>query len=132
MSMSDPIADMLTRIRNASSARHPSVLFPGSRLKVAILDILRKEGFIDSYQVKKQDSKTDIEVTLRYMKNRKPVISQLERVSVPGRRSYVAATELKTVRNNMGIAIVSTSQGVMTGRRAKKLNIGGEVICRVW
>lgn len=132
MSMSDPIADMLTRIRNASSARHPAVLFPGSKLKVAILDILRKEGFIDSYQVKKQDQKTDIEVKLRYLKNRSPVISELERVSVPGRRYYANATELTPVRNNMGIAIVSTSRGVMTGRRARKLNIGGEVICRVW
>ncbi len=132
MSMSDPIADMLTRIRNASSARHPSVLFPGSKLKVAILDILRKEGFIESYQVKKQEKKTDIEVKLRYLTNRRPVISELERVSVPGRRHYVNASELRPVRNNMGIAIVSTSRGVMTGRKARKLNIGGEVICRVW
>ncbi len=132
MSLSDPIADMLTRIRNASRAKHDAVLFPGSKLKVAILDILKMEGFIDGYSVKRDKQKTDIEVKLRYVDGRNPVIRQLERVSKPGRRSYINSKELRPVRNNMGISIVSTSKGVMTGRNAKKLNIGGEVICQVW
>lgn len=132
MSLSDPIADMLTRIRNASSARHEIVHFPGSRLKISILNILKSEGFIDNFSQKKENIMMDIEVRLRYLQNRKPVIRQLERVSKPGRRHYVNARELRPVKNNIGIAIVSTSKGVMTGRKAKKLNIGGEVICRVW
>ncbi len=131
MSLSDPIADMLTRIRNASRAGHETVVFPGSRLKVAILDILKKEGFVEDYKEKKEASKTDIEVKLRYY-NKKPVIRQLERVSKPGRRYYVKAKDLRPVRNNMGIAIVSTPSGVMTGRKARSLNVGGEIICKVW
>ncbi|MEQ9363094.1 MAG: 30S ribosomal protein S8 [Leptospirales bacterium] len=131
MSLSDPIADMLTRIRNASRAGHPQVTFPASKLKVAILDILKGEGFIAEYSSKTEKRISDIEVKLKYT-GKTPVIRQLERVSRPGRRMYSNAGELKPVRNNMGIAIVSTSQGVMTGRKAKKLNIGGEVICRVW
>lgn len=131
MSLSDPIADMLTRIRNASRAGHPQVTFPASKLKVAILDILKGEGFIAAYSSKTEKRISDIEVKLKYT-GKTPVIRQLERVSRPGRRLYSNADELKPVRNNMGIAIVSTSQGVMTGRKAKKLNIGGEVICRVW
>ncbi|MCB1323926.1 MAG: 30S ribosomal protein S8 [Spirochaetales bacterium] len=131
MSLTDPIADMLTRLRNASRARHPEAAFPGSRQKVAILDILKREGYIAGYVVKDEEKKQSIQVKLKYA-GREPVIRQLERVSKPGRRHYVNARDLKPVRNNMGIAIVSTSQGVMTGRKAKKLNIGGEVICRVW
>jgi len=131
MSLNDPIADMLTRIRNASKAGHVSVSFPGSRLKTAILDIFKIEGFIDDYAVKKTGNKTDIDVKLRYY-NKMPVIRQMERVSTPGRRYYIAANELRPVRNNIGISVVSTSKGVMTGRKAKKLNIGGEIICRVW
>lgn len=131
MSLSDPIADMLTRLRNASRAGHPHVDFPGSRAKVAILEILKKEGFIEDFVVKKENNKADVAVKLKYA-GREPVIRQLERVSRPGRRYYVSAEELRPVRNNIGIAIISTSQGVMTGRKAKKLNIGGEMICRVW
>ncbi len=131
MSLTDPIADMLTRLRNASRAGHPSVTFPGSRLKVAILDILKVEGFIAEYAVKKQNNKSDIEVRLKYA-NKQPVIRQIQRVSRPGRRYYMKAQEMRPVRNNIGIAIVSTSQGVMTGRKARKLNIGGEILCRVW
>ena len=92
---------------------------------------MKSEGFIQGYKVKQDGKKKDIEVELKYF-NRKPVIRQLERVSRPGRRFYVQATELTPVRNNMGIAIVSTSQGIMTGRKAKRLNIGGEIVCRVW
>ncbi len=131
MSLTDPIADMLTRLRNASRAGHPSVTFPGSRLKVAILDILKVEGFIAEYAVKKANNKSDIEVRLKYA-NKQPVIRQIQRVSRPGRRYYMKAQEMRPVRNNIGIAIVSTSQGVMTGRKARKLNIGGEILCRVW
>ena len=132
MSLSDPIADMLTRIRNASRAHHGTVSFPGSRLKMAILDILKNEGFIENYVIRKENKKTDVEVKLKYTGAREPVIRQMHRISKPGRRHYVTVDDLRPVRNNMGIAIVSTSQGVMTGRKAKKLNIGGEVICEVW
>lgn len=131
MSLSDPIADMLTRIRNASRAGHSTVVFPGSRLKVAILNILKSEGFIEDFEMKEENRKTDIEVKLKYYE-RKPVIRQLVRVSTPGRRHYIKSKELAPVRNNMGISIVSTPKGVMTGRKAKSLNVGGEVICRVW
>ncbi len=131
MSLSDPIADMLTRIRNGSRAGHRTVSFPGSKLKVAILDILKREGFIAGFEMKTENRKADIEVQLKYA-GKTPVIRQLERVSSPGRRYYVKGREMRPVRNNMGIAIVSTSQGVMTGRKAKKLNIGGEILCRVW
>lgn len=131
MSLSDPIADMMTCIRNASRARHPMTTFPGSRLKEAILDILKAEGFIADYAVRNENNKSNIDVTLKYQ-GRKPVITQLQRVSRPGRRHYVNARDLRPVRNNMGIAIVSTSHGVMTGRKANKLNLGGEVICQVW
>ena len=131
MSLSDPIADMLTRIRNASRAGHSAVEFPGSRLKTAILEILKKEGFIEEYKEKKDGNKSDIEVKLKYYE-KKPVITQMERVSKPGRRHYAKARDLRAVRNNMGIAIISTPQGVMTGRQAKSLNVGGEIICRVW
>ena len=132
MSLSDPIADMLTRIRNASKAGHEMVSFPGSKLKVSILGILKDEGFIETYRLKKETEKTDIEVKLKYSEGQKPVIRQLERVSKPGRRSYITSKMLKPVRNNIGISIVSTPKGVMTGRKAKKLNIGGELICTVW
>jgi small subunit ribosomal protein S8 len=131
MSLSDPIADMLTRIRNASRAGHQQVTFPASRLKIAILEILKREGFIADFSSKTENRKSDVEVRLKYS-GKRPVIRQLERVSSPGRRYYSNASELQPVRNNMGIAIVSTSKGVMTGRSAKKLNIGGEVLCRVW
>jgi len=131
MSLSDPIADMLTRIRNASRAGHRNVAFPGSKMKEAILGILKTEGFIESFNVKRDKQKMDIEVTLKY-DNKKPVIKEMERVSSPGRRFYAQAKDLLPVRNNMGIAIVSTPRGVMTGRKARKMNVGGEIICRVW
>lgn len=131
MSLSDPIADMMTRIRNASLARHPGTAFPGSKMKQSILGILKNEGFIADYNVKSENNKSTIEVQLKY-KNKKPVISQLKRISTPGRRHYVKADDLRPVRNNIGIAIVSTSKGLMTGRKANKLKLGGEVVCQVW
>jgi len=131
MSLSDPIADMLTRIRNASRAGHEMVSFPGSRLKKDILEILKMEGFIEGYNEKVESGKSDIVVKLKYY-NKRPVIRQLERVSRPGLKHYIKAKDIYPIRNNIGIALVSTSKGVMTGRTAKKLNVGGEVICRVW
>ncbi len=131
MSITDPIADMLTRIRNASRARKSHVVVPGSRLKISILDILKKEGFIENYSVKRESKKTDIEIRLKYFE-KEPVIQELERVSRPGRRYYVQAKDLRPVRNNLGIAIVSTSGGVMSSRKARSMNMGGEIICRVW
>ncbi len=131
MSMSDPIADMLTRIRNCARSGHAETTSPGSKQKLAILNILKREGFIENYDVDRKGLKTDIRVRLKYS-GKRPVIRQLERASRPGRRYYVRAKDLRPVRNNMGVSIISTSQGIMTGRKAKKLNIGGEVICRVW
>ena len=131
MSLSDPIADMLTRIRNGCRARHEVVSFPGSRLKRSIVDILKTEGFIKDYYLTRKDDKSNIEVELKYH-NARPVITQLERVSKPGLRCYVPVRDLRPTRNNMGISIVSTSKGVMTGRRAIQMRVGGEIICRVW
>ena len=131
MSLSDPIADMMTRIRNASFALHPGTAFPGSKMKQAILEILKKEGFIKDFSVKVENNISTIEVQLKY-KDKKPVISQLKRMSTPGKRHYVKAGDLQPVRNNIGIAIVSTSKGLMTGRAANKLKLGGEVVCQVW
>ncbi|MBR29708.1 MAG: 30S ribosomal protein S8 [Spirochaetaceae bacterium] len=131
MSLSDPIADMLTRIRNASRAGHPKVSFAGSNLKESIVSILKNEGYIANYEVKKENNKSNIEVELKYI-NKSPVIKEIERVSKPGRRIYSKSQEMRPVRNNMGIAILSTSHGVMTGRKAKKMNVGGEILLRVW
>ena len=131
MSLSDPIADMLTRIRNASRAGHPRVSFAGSNLKESIVSILKNEGFISAYEVKKENNKSTIEVELKYA-DKSPVIKEIERVSKPGRRIYSKSQDMRPVRNNMGIAILSTSHGVMTGRKAKKMNVGGEVLLRVW
>ena len=131
MSLSDPLADMLTRIRNASRAGHPKVSFAGSNLKESIVSILKNEGFIANYEVKKENNKSNIEVELKYI-NKSPVIKEIERVSKPGRRIYSKSQEMRPVRNNMGIAILSTSHGVMTGRKAKKMNVGGEILLRVW
>jgi small subunit ribosomal protein S8 len=131
MSLNDPIADMLTRIRNASRAGHATVSFQGSRLKKDILEILKSEGFIEEYSEKNNNGKSDIEVKLKYF-NKKSVITQVERVSKPGLRYYIKAKDLFPIRNNIGISVVSTPKGVMTGGKAKRMNVGGEVICRVW
>lgn len=131
MSLTDPIADMLTRLRNASRARHDVVHVASSRMKQSILAILKDEGFIEDFKVKTENQKSDLEVKLKY-NNQQSVIRQLERVSRPGRRYYIKSKDLIPVRNNMGIAIISTPNGVMTGRQAKHLNLGGEYLCRVW
>lgn len=128
MSMQDPIADMLTRIRNGSAVTKKRVAMPVSKMKQAIAHVLKSEGFIDDYEVIGENAKRELNVTLRYY-NGAPVVSKLVRVSRPGLRVYKAKEDLPLVKGGLGIVIVSTSQGVMTGREARKLNLGGEIIC---
>ena len=130
MSMSDPIADMFTRIRNAQVVEKNSVLMPSSKLKVAIAQVLRDEGYIEGYAVKAEGAKTELEVQLKYYAGR-PVIERLERVSRPGLRIYKPRTALPQVLNGLGVAIVTTSKGVMTDRKARATGVGGEVIAYV-
>jgi small subunit ribosomal protein S8 len=127
MSMSDPIADMFTRIRNAQRVDKQTVSMPSSRLKVAIAAVLKDEGYIDSYQVSGNDGKPQLELQLKYYAGR-PVIERLERVSRPGLRIYKGKHDLPQVLNGLGVAIVTTSKGVMTDRRARQTGLGGEVI----
>lgn len=130
MSMSDPIADMLTRIRNAQTSEKPSVSMPASKLKASIAKVLKDEGYIDDFAVRSNEGKPTLEIGLKYYAGR-PVIERIERVSRPGLRIYKAAREIPNVMNGLGIAIVSTSQGVMTDRRARAQGVGGEVLCIV-
>lgn len=132
MQITDPIADLLTRIRNASTAKHPSVEIPASNMKKAICQILVDEGYIKGMQVKNDTVQGTIVVTLKYQANGEPVISGLRRVSKPGLRVYVGADELPRVLRGLGIAIVSTSKGVMTDKKARELHVGGEVLAFVW
>jgi small subunit ribosomal protein S8 len=130
MSMSDPIADMLTRIRNAQTTEKASVAMPSSKLKVAIAKVLKDEGFIDNYSVNAAEAKPVLEIGLKYYAGR-PVIEKIERVSRPGLRIYKGSQEIPKVMNGLGIAIVSTSKGVMTDKGARAAGVGGEVICIV-
>jgi len=130
MSTQDPVADMLTRIRNAQAVGDIKVKMPSSTLKAAILEVLQSEGYIDSFQAIANEGKKDLEVALKYYQG-KPVIDKIKRVSRPGLRIYRRSTELPTVLAGMGIAIVSTSKGVMTERAARAQNLGGEVLCTV-
>ncbi len=130
--MTDPIADMLTRIRNGLQAKHRSVLIPASGLKKEVARILSEEGFVGEVKTEQGDAGRDIEVTLKYVEQGAPVIRRLERVSKPGRRVYCGKDDVPAVLNGLGVAIVSTSQGVLTDRRCRELGVGGEVICRVW
>ena len=137
MSLNDPIADMLTRIRNAVRAEHKQVSMPSSKMKVAIAKILKDEGFIGDYEVTKNKNTVHKTLTLqlKYVGRRRfkrPVITDLERVSLPGQRIYAKKGEIPFVLSGMGIDILTTSKGVMTGRDAKKLGVGGEVVCKVW
>jgi len=132
MSMSDPISDMLTRIRNAAKARFTSVDIPGSGLKVEIAKILRDEGFIRNYKSVKDGKQGILRVYLKYGQDRQSVIFGLKRISKPSRRVYVKGNDIKPVLNGMGISILSTSRGVMTDKKARSANIGGEVLCNVW
>jgi small subunit ribosomal protein S8 len=130
MSMSDPIADMLTRIRNAQRVEKAEVSMPASKLKVAIAQVLKDEGYIDGFQVVTQDGKPELRIDLKYYAGR-PVIERLERVSRPGLRIYRGRDAIPPVMNGLGVAIVSTSRGVMTDRKARSQGVGGEVLCYV-
>ncbi len=130
MSMSDPIADMLTRIRNAQSVEKATVVMPNSKVKLAIAKVLKDEGYIDNFAVDANDGKPQLHIELKYYAGR-PVIETIERVSRPGLRIYRGSEELRKVMGGLGIAIVSTSSGVMTDRRARASGIGGEVLCIV-
>ena len=132
MAISDPIADMLTRIRNAVTVRHDSVLIPASRIKVSIAKILKEEGFINDYEVIRGKPHRVIKIHLKYSDKKEPVLSGLERVSRSGLRVYVHRKEIPRVYGGLGIAIVSTSKGVMTGQQARRQGIGGELLCYVW
>ena len=128
----DPIADMLTRIRNANMASHATVDVPASKLKIELAKMLKSEGFIEDFELTENGKFKNISITLKYDMNRKPVITKLERVSKPGLRSYSKAKNLPQVLGGMGVAIVSTSKGLMTDRKARKENIGGEVLCYIY
>jgi small subunit ribosomal protein S8 len=132
MSFTDPIGDMLTRIRNASSARHEKVLVPRSRLKIRIAEVLKEEGFIKDFVVHQDGVQGAISILLKYSADREPAISDIKRVSKPGLRRYVPNDSIPRVLNGMGIAILSTSNGVLVDREARKQKVGGELICTVW
>ncbi|MBU6233259.1 MAG: 30S ribosomal protein S8 [Acidobacteria bacterium] len=134
MSMTDPIADMLTRIRNANSAQFDSVKMPGSKLKTSLAQILEREGYIAGFSITENAPKpgTTLEVRLKYTADRRRSIAGLKRVSTPGLRIYKKSTEMPKVLGGVGVAVVSTSRGLMTDREARKANLGGEVLCYVW
>jgi len=137
MSVSDPIADMLTRIRNAIMAGHTMVAMPSSKMKISIAKILKNEGFISNYEVVDgpHPGHEVLRIRLKYVgerRLRRPVITGLERVSRPGKRVYTGKDEIPWVKSGMGVAIVTTPKGVMTGQRARQLGVGGEIICKVW
>ena len=135
MQMSDVIADMLTRIRNANNAKHQTVDIPASNMKKAIAEILVEEGYVKSYQIiddGKYAKQGTIRITLKYMQGKQKVIRGIRRVSKPGLRIYASCEDMPSVMNGLGIAIVSTSKGIMTGKKAKSLNVGGEVLAFVW
>jgi small subunit ribosomal protein S8 len=135
--MTDPVADMLTRIRNSTAVGHPTVAMPSSKLKAEIARILKEEGFVAGYEVVDGDSPSHkiLRLRLRYVgerRFRRPVITGLERVSKPGRRVYTGKREIPWVLSGMGVSILTTPKGVMTGQRARQLGIGGEILCKVW
>lgn len=128
----DPIADMLTRIRNAGMADHASVEMPSSKLKVELAKVLKSEGYIAEYSVKDVDKFKILSVTLKYKEDGKPIIGKLKRASKPGLRLYMKSKNIPKILGGLGIAIVSTSKGLLTDRKARKENVGGEVLCYVW
>lgn len=132
MNITDPIADMLTRIRNANVGKHETVLVPVSKIKLAIADILVSEGFIEKYEIVEQDKIKMMNITLKYGPNGEKVIRGLRRVSKPGLRNYANATDIPSVMNGLGIAIISTNKGVITDKQARKENVGGEVLAYIW
>jgi small subunit ribosomal protein S8 len=132
MSVTDPIADMLTRIRNAAMARHDSVLIPASKMKLNIAKILKQEGFITAYEVGGTGAQRQLKITLKYQERNRPMITGLRRISKPGLRLYVQRGEIPRVYGGMGIAILSTSRGVLPSYKAWKEGLGGELLCYVW
>lgn len=132
MVMTDPIADMLTRIRNATTVKHSRVEIPASNMKKAIAKILLEEGFINKYEVKEDQKQGIIKIDLKYGQGQEKIISGLKRISKPGLRVYVNKDEIPKVLGGLGVAVISTSRGVMTDAQARKENIGGEVICYIW
>jgi small subunit ribosomal protein S8 len=135
MTMSDPIADMLTRIRNATQRQHEAVTLPHSRMKERVAGVLKDEGYIEDYQVLPDKPQAFLRMKLRYLgdrRSRRSVITGINRVSTPGRRVFVRKDEIPWVLSGMGISILTTSKGVMTGQKARRLGLGGEVVCKVW
>ena len=132
MSMSDPIADLLTRVRNALRAGFPSVEVPASGVKEEICRVLKQEGYINDFQREDDGKQGIIKIALKYSADRKPIITDIQRVSKPSLRVYTGKREVRLVRSGLGISIVTTSKGVMTDRQARKANVGGEVLCEVW
>jgi small subunit ribosomal protein S8 len=135
MSMTDPIADFMTRLRNAASAQHQDVRIPSSKLKRELARILKEQGYIESYEIHPPSEGhpgEEIGITLKYTEDRKPVITGIQRVSRPGRRAYVDHAHIPRIQGGMGTAIISTSRGVMTGHEARQEGVGGEVVARVW
>jgi small subunit ribosomal protein S8 len=132
VSVNDPIADMLTRIRNACMVRHTTVAMPSSKMKVAIAEILKREGFIRDFQIEEGQPFDTIQITLKYTSDRRPVITGLKRVSKPGLRIYTGRADIPRVRNGLGLSILSTPKGVMAGHEAWQEHVGGEVLCYVW
>ena len=132
MTTSDPIADMLSRIRNAQSSRHPKVDVPASKLKMEIARILKEEGYIANFKMTEEGSKKSVRIYLKYTPGNAPVISRIERVSRPGCRVFVGSKEVPRVLGGLGINILTTPRGVMTGSTARKENVGGELLCQVW
>ena len=129
---SDPIADMLTRIRNANTALHPQVKMPSSKLKEEVAKILASEGFLDSYKVEDAKVGKELVISLRYVNNRDRVLQGVRRISTPGHRVYKGAGDLGRVRGGIGVSIISTSEGLLTDREARRRKVGGEVLCEVW
>ena len=130
--MTDPIADMLTRIRNAGSARHAVTSCPSSRQKLAIAGVLQRAGFIESVNVEQREGHASLVIGIRFDEAGRPLIDGIQRVSKPGRRVYVGKEDLPRVRNGLGVAVISTSRGVLSDREAREQNIGGELLCEVW
>jgi len=130
--MTDPIADMLTRIRNGLQSRHAAVEMPASKLKSAIAEVLKDEGYIKGFATTGEGATKTLKVELRYVGKNEPVLSGLKRISKPGLRVYSQATEIPRVFGGLGVAIISTSRGVMSGAQARKMRVGGEIICHVW
>ena len=130
--VNDPIADMLTRIRNGLLVRHKQVVVPGSKVLVAVARILKDEGFIKDFEVTKDVPQSQVRIVLKYDRDRKSVVTGLQRISKPGRRVYVKRTAIPWVLSGLGVAVLSTPQGIMTDQKARRLGLGGEVLCYVW